>query len=99
MLRSVLASRFEGDHVGATALQHRDRSISYAELARASRAVADKLARGGVQKGANVGILTEDRTLVVPAMIGIMAHGCIFAPLDPSHPPAHLSKLAETADL
>lgn len=98
-LGPALAAHFDGERRGASALEHRGRSVTYAELAVASQSVAEMLERQNLKKGAHVGVLAEDTSLIVPAMIGIMVRGCAFALLDPAHPPRHLRELATSADL
>jgi amino acid adenylation domain-containing protein len=98
-LGSILASRFDGERCGATALEHRARSISYREVATAAQSIADVLKHLDVKKGTHVGILADDSSLIVPTMIGLLAHGCVFALLDSAHPPNYLRELADAADL
>ncbi|HLG54327.1 MAG TPA: non-ribosomal peptide synthetase [Vicinamibacterales bacterium] len=97
-LGRALAAQFEAEHA-VPALEHRGRTIDYTELAFAAYAIADELARLNVKKGAHVGVLVEDGSVIVPAVIGILARGCVFALLDPAHPPSHLRELADASDL
>jgi acyl-CoA synthetase (AMP-forming)/AMP-acid ligase II len=75
---SALAAQFDGERRGATALEHRGRSIGHAELATASQSIANELERLGVKNGGHIGVLADDGSLTVPAMIGVLARGCVF---------------------
>ena len=96
-LGAALAARFAGE--SRTAIDHHGRAISYSQLSSAAHAVAQRLQALDVKRGAHVGVLTEDATLVVPAALGILAQGSVFGLLDPTHPTPYLRDLARDADL
>lgn len=96
-LGAALAARFNGEP--RTAIEYRGRAISYSQLSAAAYAIAEKLQQLGVKRGAHVGVLAADASLVVPAALGILAHGSVFALLDPTYPAPHLRDLARDADL
>jgi acyl-CoA synthetase (AMP-forming)/AMP-acid ligase II len=81
----------------STALEYGDRSITQGQLAKASRLVFDKLERLQIRRGAHIGVLANDVGLIVPAMVGVLARGCVFALLDPAHPANYLHDLANEA--
>jgi len=69
-------------HVGCSLWGSGPRS----NCSRVLRPVADELGYFGVKNGAHVVVPAEDRSLIVPAMIGILARGCLFTLLDLTYP-------------
>jgi amino acid adenylation domain-containing protein len=76
-----------------------DRSLTYAELARASARVASRLQRAGVAPGALVPILAESGLDFVIAILGVLRAGAAFVPLDPRWPAPRLAALLATDGL
>ncbi|MFJ9623191.1 amino acid adenylation domain-containing protein [Streptomyces sp. NPDC101181] len=66
-------------------------TLTYAELDRASRAVADRLRAHGVTRGGLVGLLTEPGADTVVAVVAILRAGAGWVPLDAGHPTARLA--------
>ncbi|WP_162795630.1 AMP-binding protein, partial [Nonomuraea lactucae] len=83
----------------AIAIEHRGEAITYRALEGAASLVRDRLRDAGIGAGAHVGVLVADRALVVASLLGILAHGGVFVPLDPAHPARHLADLARAAGL
>jgi acyl-CoA synthetase (AMP-forming)/AMP-acid ligase II len=81
---------------GATYLQdaRSERTVSYAELARATAALPDHLAAAGALPGDGVLLDVADRLAFVVAHLGIMAAGCLSVPVDPSAPVSDLARIA-----
>jgi len=73
---------------GATALVHGARRVSYAELDRASRAMARRLCDLGLERGDRVGVALGRSTAAVVAALGILRAGGTYVPLDEQSPPA-----------
>ncbi len=69
------------------------RSLTYAELDRASARVASRLQRGGLAPGALVPILTGRGLDFVIAILGVLRAGAAFVPLDPRWPAPRLAAL------
>ncbi|HEX3786931.1 MAG TPA: amino acid adenylation domain-containing protein, partial [Pseudonocardiaceae bacterium] len=69
-----------------TAVRYRARSLTYAELDRAARAVADRLADLGVTAGDRVALLLDRGDLPVVAVLGCFALGAVYVPVDTRHP-------------
>src|SRR5829696_1010549 len=90
---------FAGRPENRAAIEYHGRTITYRELADASHAINAALSDAGVRKGSRVGVLAEDRSIVVASLLGILERGAIFVPLDPAHPTKYLEQLAETAEL
>ncbi|WP_349368672.1 amino acid adenylation domain-containing protein [Salinarimonas sp.] len=81
----------------ATAVRCGTRSLAYAELEEAARALAVRLSRAGVGRGAVVGVCLE-RCLELPAaLLGILRAGAAYLPLDPELPPERLRFMARDA--
>ncbi|MFJ2055987.1 amino acid adenylation domain-containing protein [Streptomyces sp. NPDC087908] len=66
-------------------------TLRYAELDRASAALAARLRAGGVVPGDLVGLLTEPGADAVTGVVGILRAGAGWVPLDAAHPPARLA--------
>src|SRR5260370_20089141 len=76
----------------ATAVVCRGRALTYAEIDRRARALACRLRRLGVGPEAVVAVLAE-RSLELPvALLGILAAGGAYLPLDPTNPPGPLAQ-------
>lgn len=68
--------------------------LSYAELERASRAVASRLLEAGVQRGDRVALVVPKSVEAVVSVWGVLRSGAAYVPVDPSSPPAHAATLA-----
>ncbi|MFD0141698.1 MULTISPECIES: amino acid adenylation domain-containing protein [unclassified Streptomyces] len=66
-------------------------ALTYAELDRASGALADRLRAEGVAPGDLVGLLTEPGADAVAGVVGILRAGAGWVPLDAAHPRARLA--------
>ena len=69
--------------------------LTYAELDRASSALASRLRAQGVAPGDLVGLLTEPGGDTVAGVVGILRAGAGWVPLDAAHPPARLTDQLE----
>lgn len=89
------------DHVAAWALDQPDApalidrtgTLTYADLARSSGALAALLARRGVGPGDRVAFCLAHGVGPVVAMVAASHLGAAFVPLDPDHPEAHRAAL------
>lgn len=74
-----------------------DREVSYRQLATSVGRLAARLRQAGVGPECVVGVCLETSPEAVVALLGVLASGGAFLPLDPSHPPARLAELASGA--
>lgn len=74
----------------AIALTDGDLEWTYGDLHRMSDLVAKTLASRGITQGSVVAMHLSRSADAVAIMLGIMASGCVYLPLDPSYPPARL---------
>ncbi|MER6997136.1 amino acid adenylation domain-containing protein [Streptomyces sp. NPDC000410] len=75
----------------AVAVDSGGTTLTYAELDRASRALADRLRAHGVTPGCLVGLLTEAGADTVVGVVAVLRAGAGWVPLDPGHPSARLA--------
>jgi amino acid adenylation domain-containing protein len=82
-----------------TAIEYKNRSITYGEIDRRANGVANWILNKGIKKGSLIGILTGDRLEFILAIIGILRAGCVFVPLDTNNPVDRLCVLINTVGL
>ena len=70
-------------------------ALSYWELERRASAVAAGLAARGVGLEAVVALVADRSSEALVAVLGILAAGAAYLPLDPSHPPTRLGEMVE----
>ncbi|MET9928269.1 MULTISPECIES: amino acid adenylation domain-containing protein [unclassified Streptomyces] len=75
----------------AVAVDTRTGSLTYAELDRASEALAARLVAHGVTPGSLVGLLTEPGANAIVSVVAVLRAGAGWVPLDPGHPTARLA--------
>jgi amino acid adenylation domain-containing protein len=76
-----------------------DARLTYAELSRASDAVARELRRRGCAPGGRVGVFLHRSVDLVVALLGVMKSGSAYVPLDPAYPLERLTSIAHDAQL
>lgn len=74
-----------------------DGVLTYAELAELAGGRARALAAAGVHPGSRVGLVTRHGTPTIAAILGTLAAGCAYVPLDPGFPVARLSMMVTDA--
>ncbi len=79
----------------ATALVFEGQAISYRELHARARQLAHALRAQGAGPGERVGVCLERSLDLVVALVGILASGAAYVPLDPSLPPRRLADMVE----
>ncbi|HYU33835.1 MAG TPA: amino acid adenylation domain-containing protein [Thermoanaerobaculia bacterium] len=75
----------------AEALRHGDRSVTYGELDRLSRAIAERLRAAGVGPEVPVAVFLERSPELIAALLGVLRAGGVYAPLDPAFPAERLA--------
>jgi amino acid adenylation domain-containing protein len=83
----------------ATAVSCGDRALDYRSLAAGARRLARHLRRRGVTPGAKVGLCVDRSVDMVVALLGVLAAGAAYVPLDPGYPRARLAFVAADAAL
>ncbi|MET9712899.1 amino acid adenylation domain-containing protein [Nocardiopsis alba] len=84
-------------HPTAPAVRHHGRELSYGELERDSRDLAERLVGVGVRPGDAVGVCGRRSPEALVAFLGVLRAGCAYVPLDEGQPPARLNAMAEDA--
>jgi amino acid adenylation domain-containing protein len=74
-----------------------DLEWTYDDLRRRSNTVARSLAGIGIARGSIIGMHLPRCADAIAVMLGIMASGCVYLPLDPSYPPARLRYMLDKA--
>ncbi|MBF5043130.1 D-alanine--poly(phosphoribitol) ligase [Aggregicoccus sp. 17bor-14] len=74
-------------------------SLSYGALLDGARGIAATLREAGVPPGARVGLCLEKGPGAVQALLGALAAGCAYVPLDPRSPPARCAAIARNCEL
>ncbi len=83
----------------AQAIAGRSGRLTYAQLQRRADAVARSLQAAGCGRGDLVGVCMSRDIGFVVAMLGVMAAGAAYVPLDPSYPDERLRYTAQDAKL
>jgi nonribosomal peptide synthetase DhbF len=82
----------------AIAVTDGDLEWTYDELRVRSETVASGLASHGITRGSVVGMHLPRCADAIAAMLGIMAAGCVYLPLDPSYPKGRLRYMLDQAE-
>jgi amino acid adenylation domain-containing protein len=77
------------------AIEDGDRALTYAELDRASGAIAASLIEAGVEPGELIAVNLPRSWQAVCALLGVQRAGAAYVPLDPAHPPQRRQALIE----
>lgn len=85
------------DHPDRVAIVERGRSYTYRQLGCHVRAVSHALAQRGVGAGEVVAIMAPRTTLYWAAVMGVLAAGAAFLPLDPALPVDRLQSMVRQA--
>jgi amino acid adenylation domain-containing protein len=98
LLHHLLASS-AARHPDRIAVEDRDRSITYRDLAARSNQLANLLIDRGVRRGDRVGFFLDKSMESVIAIYGIMATGAAYVPFDPRAPISRLAYIARNAGM
>lgn len=83
----------------ATAIVAGQQTLSYRELLAQARELADELADAGVRPGSLVGLRMPRCAGVAVGILGILACGCGYVPVDPGYPEERQRLITEDARL
>ena len=81
------------------AVVHEDRELSYRDLDDLANRYASMLNARGVRQGSFVGLCLDRSPEAIAAMIGVLASGAAFVPLDPEYPVDRLAYMVEDASI
>ncbi len=97
--RFVEVARRHPDHVAVvdSAVDGAGGTLTYAELAALAGGRARALVAAGVRPGSRVGLLTGHGTPTIASILGTLAAGCAYVPLDPTFPAARLATMVADA--
>ena len=79
------------------AVEHREQSMTYAELDRRANRLAHALHSRGVRRGDLVAISIARSPEMVVALLGVLKAGAAYVPLDLTYPPLRLEQIARDA--
>jgi amino acid adenylation domain-containing protein len=82
----------------AIAVTDGDLELTYQALRRRSGIVAARLASHGIAPGSVVGMHLPRCADAIAVMLGVMASGCVYLPLDPSYPKARLQFMLDRTE-
>jgi amino acid adenylation domain-containing protein len=88
-------ARTAREHPDRLALQSKEATATFRELEEQSCIIQRALSAIGVQKGDIVALATEDRAFLVPAILGVLKQGGIFAPIHPFSPDERLQTMLQ----
>ncbi|MFD4671473.1 amino acid adenylation domain-containing protein [Lentzea sp. NPDC058450] len=70
----------------ATAVEHGAESLTYAELGRRARRMANLLRSKGIRSGDLVGVCLPRGVDLIVTILGVLQAGATYVPIDPEHP-------------
>ncbi|MEV4815850.1 AMP-binding protein [Micromonospora tulbaghiae] len=100
MAETMIISRFgaiSAVHGGRPALLGETHEVTYTELAGAAGGHAAVFAAAGLRAGDRIALLTAHGAPTVAALLGALATGCAYVPLDPGFPVARLRHMVDAA--
>ncbi|MFD7137371.1 amino acid adenylation domain-containing protein [Streptomyces sp. NPDC059894] len=96
---TTLVARQAHARPDAVAVSDEETELTYRELADRTDRVARALAARGIGPGDRVGVLLRRRADLVPVLLGTLASGAAYVPLDPVYPRRRLDHMAADARL
>ncbi|ACZ86273.1 non-ribosomal peptide synthetase/MFS transporter [Streptosporangium roseum] len=81
----------------ATAVVDASGSLTYGEVDRLANRLARHLTAAGVRPDEPVGVLVDRRSVLVPALLGVLRAGGAYMPMEPAYPDDRLAYMMETA--
>jgi amino acid adenylation domain-containing protein len=93
---ALVAERYPDRHA---VVDGAGRTLTYVDLAALAGGRAMALAAAGVRPGSRVGLVTGHGVPTIAAILGTLAAGCAYVPLDPNFPLARLATMAADAEV
>ncbi len=90
-----IAAQYPND----TAVEHDDRSYTYAELETYSDFIACHLQESKLENGNSVALCLDKSIHAIAAMLGVFKTGAAFVPIDPALPADRINFMLEDADV
>jgi amino acid adenylation domain-containing protein len=94
-----LLHRLVAQHAVATpdaiAARYRDWSLTYGQLVRRSNRVARALVARGAGAEARIAVCVEPGFDILIALLGILASGAVYVPIDPTYPAARIRAILD----
>ena len=81
------------------AVVHENRELTYADLHALTMRFASELRSRGIGKGSYVGLCMDRSPEAIAAMLGVLACGAAFVPLDPEYPVDRLAYMVSDASI
>ena len=78
-----------------SAIADGQRHVTFAELDQRVQRLTERLVESGARKGAVVGVVAEDVTALVVALLGTMRAGCVYVYLEANTPATRLATMIE----
>ncbi|KAB1909591.1 AMP-binding protein [Micromonospora sp. AMSO1212t] len=100
MAETMIINRFgaiSAVHGGRPALLGETYEVTYTELAGAAGGHAAVFAAAGLRAGDRIALLTAHGAPTVAALLGALAAGCAYVPLDPGFPVTRLRHMVDAA--
>jgi amino acid adenylation domain-containing protein len=76
-----------------------EQTLTYAQLVTRSRSVAEALKRKGIGANDLVAVVVDRSALMLPLLLGVMASGAAYIPVDPEYPPERVATWISKAKL
>ena len=90
----------QADHRGpSAAVTYKKATLTYTELWRMIKGVANGLSDIGVGNGDRIGVFLDKRTETVAAIFGASAAGCVFVPINPALKPQQVAYILADCDV
>jgi len=77
------------------AARYRDRSLTYAQLVRRSNQITRALVARGARAEARIAVCVEPGFDILIALLGILASGAVYVPIDPTYPAARIRAILD----
>jgi amino acid adenylation domain-containing protein len=81
------------------AIEYGNKKITYEELGKQSRGIANILTKHRVSKDAHIGVLSFDKYNLILSIIGILKARMVFVPIDPLYPIQRIKGMMEVSDI